>query len=134
MSKIPVVPPTVLLVEGDRSLRRTLFLALKRAGFEITEAVSGGEALKALEEHLLSAVVLDVDLPDGLGGDVCNRLRQMEQEGDKFPVWVVISALDPDEVTRQYGPLDCPLLPKPFNPWDLIRMLESLLSAGDRPH
>jgi hypothetical protein len=31
---------------------------------------------------------------------------------------------------RRYGPLQGPFLPKPFDPWDLIRLLDHLLGNG----
>jgi two-component system OmpR family response regulator len=120
----------VLLIEDDSAVTRVLRLSLKNGGFETAEAESGGEALKIMDDDGFDAVILDLCLPDGLGGDVLRRL----QTNDGYPVWVAMSALDEDEVTRRFGPLQGPFLAKPFDPWDLISLLDNLLEtdAGDR--
>ena len=118
-----------MLVEDDTSLRRVLGRALRGAGFEVFEAATGWEALDLLESQPPEAVVLDLGLPNASTPAVLDYLRQPGREGDRGPIWVIISALEPEDASRQYGPLGGHFLPKPFNPRGLIRMLESLLSA-----
>lgn len=113
----------VLLVEDDCAVKRVLNLSLKCGGFETTAAESGGEALRRLDADGFDAVVLDLCLPDGLGGDVLHRL----QAAGRHPVWVAMSALDEDEADKRFGPLQGPFLAKPFDPWDLIGLLDRLL-------
>jgi DNA-binding response OmpR family regulator len=78
------------------------------------------------EDHF-DAVVLDLGLPDGLGGAVLRKLQDVSPK--QRPAWVIISALDEDEAVHRYGSLKGPFIPKPFDPWDLIRKLEQLLAA-----
>ncbi len=122
----------VLLVEDDFAVKRVLDMSLRSGGFETAQAESGGEALRELDADAFDAVVLDLCLPDGLGGDVLHRL----QAGGAHPVWVAMSALDEDEAVRRYGPLQGPFLAKPFDPWDLIGLLDRLLAedGGDPSH
>ena len=119
--------PVVMVVEDDRSVRQMLRLSLQAAGFEVTEAANGREALDLLKDGAMAAVVLDLGLPDGLGGVVLERLRRGQNGGAVTPVWVVVSALDREEATKRYGPLGSHFMAKPFNPWDLVRTLETLL-------
>ena len=123
----------LLVVEDNQSVARMLRFSLRRAGFDVTEATTGEEALQILEHHPIGAVVLDLGLPDGLGSAVLDRLLQPEEQGYDFPAWVVISALDREEVVRRYGPLGGHFLAKPFDPWDLVRTLEDLLSGKEEP-
>jgi two-component system KDP operon response regulator KdpE len=116
----------VLVIEDDDAIVRVLRLSLRSNGFETARAESGREALTAMDERDFDAVILDLCLPDGRGGDVLQRL----QAAGHCPVWVVMSALDEDEAVRRYGPLQGPFLPKPFDPWDLIRLLDRLLGPG----
>jgi len=116
----------VLLVEDDEAIVRMLRLSLRSGGFEAELAGSGREALEAMDAHAFDAVVLDLCLPDGRGVDVLRRL----QADSRFPVWIVMSALDEYEATRRFGPLKGPFLPKPFDPWDLSRLLDRLLGKG----
>jgi DNA-binding response OmpR family regulator len=118
--------PRVLVVEDDDAIVRMLRLSLRSGGFEPESAGSGREALEAMDAHAFDAVVLDLCLPDGRGGDVLRRL----QASSRFPVWIVMSALDEYEATRRFGPLKGPFLPKPFDPWDLTRLLDRLLGKG----
>ncbi len=113
----------VLVVEDDCAVNKVLCLSLKYGGFETAQAESGGEALRKLDSDGFDAVILDLCLPDGLGGDVLHRLQATGS-----PVWIAMSALDEDEAARRYGPLQGPFLAKPFNPWDLIGLLDSLLA------
>jgi CheY-like chemotaxis protein len=77
----------VLLVEDDQSIRRVLRFSLWEAGFDIIEVVTGAEALQTLENDVPEVVVLDLGLPDGLGGTVLKWLRQAEHNTEGGPVW-----------------------------------------------
>ena len=118
--------PMVLVVEDDTAVVKVLRLSLKSGGFETAAAESGGEALAVMDGSAFDAVVLDLGLPDGRGGDVLRRL-QLRQSS---PVWVVMSALDEDEAIRRYGPIKGPFLPKPFDPWELMGIINGLLAKG----
>jgi len=123
---VPNPPPKVLVVEPHTSVAKVLRISLRAAGFDVAEVVAGGQALQILEREPIDAVVLDLGLPDGLGKAVLDRLREADERG--FPAWVVVSALDREEAARRYGPLGGHFLAKPFDPWDLVRMLKTLLS------
>jgi DNA-binding response OmpR family regulator len=116
----------VLVIEDDDAIARILRLSLGINGFETAEVETGRAALEALDRGSFDAVLLDLCLPDGRAGDVLRRL----QVAGRDPVWVVMSALDEDEATRRYGRLQGPFLPKPFDPFDLVRLLNQLLAEG----
>ena len=67
-------PARVLLVEDDAALRRSLVLALRDEDFEVLEAGSGQQGLRAIEDDP-GAVLLDLGLPDLDGLLVLERLR-----------------------------------------------------------
>ncbi len=125
--------PRVLVIEDDQSVRRMLRFSLRDAGFEITETPTGEEALQQLQRQVPEAIILDLGLPDGLGGAVLEWLRQVDTGNDRHPAWVVISAQDQNDIVKQFGPLGRHFLAKPFNPWDLVMRLQELLAAR-RPH
>ena len=106
-----------------------LRFSLRNAGFDTSEAATGGEALRILGEEPPDAAVLDLQLPNGQGGAVLEWLRCSCRETVGSPVWVVISALDQDEATKRYGSLGSHFLAKPFDPWRLVAILKELLSA-----
>lgn len=119
----------VLVVEDDPAVSRILRVCLRSAGFDASQAETGGDALRQLEAMPFDAVLLDLGLPDGRGGNVLNKLRS--DSTDNCPVWLVISALDEDEAVRRYGPIRGTYIPKPFDPWEVIRMLRGRLATCD---
>ena len=121
--------PRVLVIEDEDAIVRVLRLSLRSNGFDTAQAESGREALEAMDGTAFDAVVLDLCLPDGRGGDVLQRL----QVGGRRPAWIVMSALDEDEATRRFGPLRGPFLPKPFDPMELVKLLDSLVRRRRRP-
>src|ERR1700733_2271644 len=48
---------------------------LRQAGFDVLEATSGSQTLKLVSEHKPAVVLLDVNLPDMHGFEVCRRIR-----------------------------------------------------------
>jgi DNA-binding response OmpR family regulator len=63
----------ILLVEDEDSIADPLAVGLRREGFSVERAATGGEALEASTPDL---VLLDLRLPDVDGLDVCRRLRE----------------------------------------------------------
>ena len=121
----------VLIVEDDPSITRMLRFSMGLSGFEVTEVATGGKALGILASQPVDAVVLDLGLPDNLGGTVLQNLHKPGKVVKRAPVYVVISALDKEEAVRRYGALGDNFLAKPFNPWDLVSLLQKLLSSRD---
>ena len=115
--------PRILLIEADVGVGRMFLLALRSAGFDPIHVTAGADALQALETTGVEAVVLDPDLPDGLGGQVLSRLKNYESRGNAPLPWVVVSSQEIDHLIVRYGPVGDRFLAKPFNPWDLIEFL-----------
>jgi DNA-binding NtrC family response regulator len=67
--------PTILLVDDDDAFRRVMAIELERAGFTVTGAASGAEALRAVAGSQPQVVLLDLNLPDMTGLQVLERLR-----------------------------------------------------------
>lgn len=87
----------ILLVEDDKTLRKTLVYNLKREGYEIIETDDGAKALDLAREQGPDLIVLDVMLPTLDGFSVCRILRN---ESD-VPI-VMLTARD-GEVDRIIG-------------------------------
>ncbi len=75
-------PATILVVDDDEAKRYIVTSWLRRAGHTVLQAATGGEALAALETSApanpagpIELVVLDVNLPDMTGYDVCRRIK-----------------------------------------------------------
>ncbi len=130
LTKTQTATRKVLLIDDDEGIRRMLRFALRSAGFDVSMATTGGEALAYLDRNAVDAVVLDLGLPDGLGGSVLSWLHK-QPEGRVAPAWVVISAQDQQDARVKYGPLGKHFLSKPFDPWDLVDLLDTLVAKKD---
>jgi DNA-binding response OmpR family regulator len=64
---------SVLLVEDDQSIATQLIRGLSRGGYHVDHVMTGGEALASGGADV---VLLDLELPDGDGVQVCRRLRE----------------------------------------------------------
>ena len=90
---------TILNVDDNQEHRYAITRVLQHAGFNVIEARNGREALQ-LAWSRPGLVVLDINLPDMLGFDVCRRLKSNRMTRD-IPV-IHISATYP---TEQFGKL-----------------------------
>ncbi|HUR15715.1 MAG TPA: response regulator, partial [Candidatus Limnocylindrales bacterium] len=66
--------PKILVVDDNPPTRYSTGRVLRAARFEVIEAATGGEALQATSQNP-DLVILDVNLPDISGFEVCRRLR-----------------------------------------------------------
>ncbi|ARP72380.1 DNA-binding response regulator [Streptomyces pluripotens] len=117
-------PRTVLVVDDDAAIRRSLERGLRLGGFAVRTAADGTEALTVMETAAPDVVVLDVSMPGVNGIQVCARLRA---EGRDLPV-LMLSALDEtaDRIAGlQAGGDD--YLVKPFALQELVLRLHALL-------
>jgi DNA-binding response OmpR family regulator len=121
---------SVLVVEDEASIASFVSLYLKNAGYDVTTAPTGGEALRSLERDQPSLVVLDLMLPDIDGIEICRRIRQKSD----LPI-LMLTARDEDVdkiIGLEVGADD--YMTKPFNPRELVARVKSILrrAAPDR--
>ena len=81
----------ILVVDDEVHLAKILQFTLKHAGYEVSLAYDGGEALELFEREKPDLVILDLMLPVLDGYKVCNRIK--EHPALKVPV-IILSARD----------------------------------------
>lgn len=119
---------TVLVVDDNPATRYSTGRVIRAAGFRTAEAGSGAEALQQVGEGV-SAVVLDVHLPDIDGFEVCRTIRAQPATAS-LPV-VHLSAArirDEDRVTGLNAGADGYLV-HPVEPAVLVATLQALIRA-----
>ncbi len=125
-------PPRILILEDDPLVRSLIVRNLVSQGFEVVETADGNDTLKRYQEAMddertFDLVVLDLTIPNGLGGvRTMERLRQM----DPNVLAIVSSGYSDDPVMAKpsaYG--FSAVLPKPYEPSDLLRLVKSVLNA-----
>ncbi|MES2531655.1 MAG: response regulator [Pseudomonadota bacterium] len=119
---------TVLVVDDNPTTRYATARVIRAAGFETQEAGTGREALQ-IARHRISAVVLDVHLPDIDGFEVCRELRA-HQATATLPVVHLSAAFvrNEDKVAGLDAGADAYLV-HPVEPAVLIATLQALIRA-----
>ena len=71
----------VLILEDEVSIRSFVVINLKRAGYEVIEAGTGGEALEKLKANPdVGVAILVIMLPDIDGFEVCRNIRATDKK------------------------------------------------------
>ncbi|MGA0121848.1 MAG: response regulator transcription factor [Gaiellales bacterium] len=113
----------ILIVEDEVNIATPVRTYLERAGFEAEHVTHGEEALRRMEEAPPNLVVLDLNLPDIDGLEVCRRIRATSQ----VPI-IMVTARDDDVdkiVGLEVGADD--YLTKPFNVRELVARVKAIL-------
>jgi DNA-binding response OmpR family regulator len=115
--------PQLLLVEDDEALHRGIEFTLKQEGYEVTGVRTVAEAFAAVAERTYDLVVLDVQLPDGNGFDVCARLR----ESTDVPI-VFLTASDSElDIVRGLDLGGDDYITKPFRLREFLSRIQAVL-------
>lgn len=69
-------PLKVLVIDDNQAHSEGLAELLQLAGFEASYVLTGGEGIEAAHQLAVDAVLLDMNLPDMNGFEVCRRLRR----------------------------------------------------------
>jgi two-component system, OmpR family, alkaline phosphatase synthesis response regulator PhoP len=119
----------VLVVDDEPNIVMSLEFLMRRAGFEVTVARNGREALDALEGSPPDLLLLDVMMPEFDGYEMCERIRaRPEWSGTK----IVMLTARGREVERERGlalGADA-YVTKPFSTRDLVEQVKRMLDVA----
>jgi signal transduction histidine kinase/FixJ family two-component response regulator len=123
----------ILVVDDDPEMRRITALVLESQGYKIRTAQDGEEALAKIAEKEPDLLVLDLLMPKMDGFEVCKRLQERPNSGNrKFPV-IILSAVREDSSRRRFeletdSNLDVDdYVSKPISPPVLLQRVEKAL-------
>src|SRR6188768_2833576 len=121
--------PLILNVDDIEAGRYAKSRTLKLVGYDVIEAVNGAEALQLVGEKLPDAILLDVQLPDINGLEVC-RLIKVNPLHSMIPV-LQISASHIDDIDKVRGLANGAdaYLTEPVDPEVLTATLNALVRA-----
>lgn len=120
-------PTTILVVDDAEANRYLLSSWLRRSGYRVNEAGTGAAALSIMAEGHPDLVLLDVNLPDMSGLDVCARLKADPMTATVPIIHVSATAIEPEDEARGLtGGADA-YLPEPVDPRVLIATMEAVL-------
>ncbi len=122
----------VLVVDDEPDITALVAYHLARAGYRVSTASNGTEALRSAREERPDAVVLDLMLPGASGYDVLQELRRMDETRE---VGVILLTSRREEVDRirglALGADD--YLTKPFSPAELTLRVGAILRRIGAP-
>jgi two-component system response regulator MprA len=114
----------ILVVDDDLAVCRSIDRALRLEGYEVDAVTSGGEAVEAMATSSPDALVLDLQLPDLDGLQVCRRIRDA---GDDTPILMLTARHSIDDRVQGLDAGADDYLVKPFALEELLARLRALL-------
>jgi two-component system phosphate regulon response regulator PhoB len=125
----PPLPELILVVDDESDFREIVQHVLERGGYRVVTASDGQEGLKLFAEQEPDLVVLDGNLPDLDGYEVCRRLRATPA-GKTVPILMctVRSALTTVSAAFEVGATGYVL--KPFEMEELLESVGAALKAA----
>lgn len=114
----------LLVVEDEDSIRELVSTALRFKGFEVTSAASGRDALVEARNGSFDLLVLDVNLPDVDGFEICRKLRT---DGNGVPVVFLTARDDPSDLRAGFTGGGDDYITKPFSLEELVLRIEAVL-------
>ena len=118
----------ILFVEDELSISQPFAKALTREGFEAVTAATAAEALELADRIEPDLVLLDLNLPDGDGRDVC---RELQRRHDVPVVMLTARGSELDRVVGlELGADD--YVVKPFSSAEVIARIRAVLRRAQR--
>ena len=122
----------ILVIEDDPDMSRLMTYKLQMQGHEVAASDTGVEGLEIVQRDQPDLVLLDVQLPDVTGLELCRLLRADPAAKDTVIVMVSASAAE-NEVDAGLSAGADDYVTKPFAPSKLVGRIEALL-AGRAGH
>ncbi len=124
MTTVPSPNPYIAIVDDDGAIRTALGRALRMENYDVELFEDGSSALRQIQLRAPDAIVLDLQLPDIDGLEICRRIRRA---GDPTPILMLTER---DAVNDRVEGLDVgadDYLVKPFDLAELLARLRALL-------
>ena len=123
----------ILAIEDDVIMQKVLRDTLQSEGYEFLVSPNGQDALKMAVTYKPDLIMLDINLPDISGMEVCRRLKT-EPKTRHIPVLILTG--EAREVTDRVEGLDLgaeDYLLKPVSPRVLVSRIKSILKLTTKP-
>ena len=116
----------ILIVEGSDSIMHMIEALVAGRGLEVACANSGARAVEDALANAPDIVLVDLELPGGVGGvDVCRMLRS---EAETAHIPIIVLGASGDEAVRQSALLAgaTTYYRKPFSPISLLKEIDAI--------
>jgi len=105
--------PEILVVDDMPANVQVISLILKTKGYKVTVATSGKLALKSVQDNPPDLILLDINMPEIDGYEVCKRLKADEALKD-IPVIFITGITDTDDMVKAFSMGAVDYIAKPF--------------------
>jgi CheY-like chemotaxis protein len=119
--------PRILVADDEPALLRLLEFVLGRRGYSIHGVSDGHAAIEALKENCPDLAILDVMMPGLDGYEVLTFIRETEHLSG-LPVVMLTARAQLDDIQQGLSLGADAYLAKPFDPEELLSVVESLVS------
>jgi signal transduction histidine kinase len=116
----------VLIVDDITKNLQVVGTILRQAGYAVTPATSGAEALEGLREHLPDLILLDLMMPEMDGLEVCRRLKA-DPLMRPIPVIFLTASNEMEHLVQGFEVGAVDYVTKPFNPPELLARVRTHL-------
>jgi DNA-binding response OmpR family regulator len=116
----------ILVVDDDAGVLRSIRRVLESAGFKVSTATRGAEALEMLKQDRPDVLVLDIIMPEMTGLEVCRRLRA-DPFIARIPILFLTAKNRPTDVAEALDAGGDDFLTKPFEVIELPARIRALL-------
>ena len=120
--------PTILAVDDSASMRQMVALTLTSAGYAVSSAVDGRDALAQAKKQSFQLVLTDLHMPNMNGLELIRELRQ--HPSYKFtPILMLTTEAAADRKTEGKSAGATGWIVKPFSPEQLLATIKRVLPA-----
>ncbi len=121
----------ILVAEDERDIRELINFTLMFAGFQVTLAANGAEAVERAQAALASGakpdlIMMDVRMPRMTGYEACRQIKSISDFQDTPVIFLSAKGQD-EEIQTGLDAGAVAYILKPFNPDDLTRRVEEIL-------
>lgn len=121
---------TVLVVDDDRGLCELVRFSLQHEGYQAYTANNGVEGLAAVREHRPDLVLMDINMPEMDGVELCSKIREFSQ----VPILMLTARVESQDVITGLDQGADDYIGKPFNMDELMARARALLRRSPARH
>ena len=118
----------LLIIDDDAHLRESLAEVLEMEGYECLQAGAAKDGIETARKHAPDVVIMDIQLPDSSGFQICQTLRK----GSREVILIMMTGrfLSAEEKTQGFQLGADEYITKPFDLQELSARIRQLLSRG----
>ena len=134
MTQPAEVTATILNVDDNEASLYVKTRVLRRAGFQVIEADRGGKVLSLIATHQPDLVLLDVNLGDASGYDVCRTIKNDPSYASTIVVQISASFVERSDRLKGFEAGADSYFTEPMEPEELVANISALLRLRKMEH